>query len=352
MGLVYRAEDSILSRPVALKFLTGGLSGNAQALERLKREARAAAGLNHPNICVVHEIGEDQGRPFIVMELLEGQTLKQQIGANPLRTDEVLDWATQIVDGLEAAHRPGIVHRDLKPANIFITARRQVKILDFGLAKIAASARVAAAGTPTSASTEEYLTTPGVAIGTVPYMSPEQACGGELDARTDLFSFGAVLYEMATGKQAFPGETAALIQDAILHRTPPPASSVQGRVPPELDTIIGKALEKDRDLRYQSAADLLADLQTAEAGPDDGSTASVAHDRRREERRQECRRQAKRAAAVGCRGSIDSAARNRGVGVVAHFETGRATASAPGCRSGTRGIFAASRFGFDEPCHR
>src|ERR1700683_353941 len=245
MGVVYQAEDLVLSRPVALKFLSAGQSGTTQALERLKREARAAAALNHPNICVVYETGSHQGQPFIVMELLEGQTLKRRMGSGPLETDELLDWAVQIASGLDAAHQMGIVHRDIKPANIFITTRGQVKILDFGLAQVVAPLSAAALTT--------RLPAPGMAVGTLPYMSPEQACADVLDARTDLFGFGAVLYEMATGKPAFTGATSALIHEAILARTPPPASTVNARIPPDLDRIIGKALEKDRNLRYQHA---------------------------------------------------------------------------------------------------
>jgi len=223
---------------------------------------------------VVHEIGEHQGQPFIAMEFLEGQTLKHRIDGRPLRTDELLEWAVQIADGLEAAHHTGIVHRDIKPANIFITTRGHPKILDFGLAKFAPLGR--AADRRTSRPTGEHLTTPGVAVGTVPYMSPEQARGAELDARTDLFSYGAVLYEMATGKQAFTGATTAMIHEAILGRAPSPPSSVNARIPQELDRIIGKALEKDRDLRYQRAADMRSDLKRMQRDTEAGRRETVA----------------------------------------------------------------------------
>jgi serine/threonine protein kinase/tetratricopeptide (TPR) repeat protein len=255
MGVVYRAEDTVLGRAVALKFLPEA-SATASG-ERLMREARAAASLSHPNICVVYETGEHLGRPFIVMELLEGHTLAQRIAAGPVAEKELVYWAIQMASALEAAHEQGIIHRDIKPANIFITSRGQAKILDFGLAKTARPPKPAGSA---DAKTLIPLTTPGHIIGTVPYMSPEQACGDELDTRTDIFSLGAVLYEMATGKQAFGGGTTAQIHKAVLSRTPPPIRSIATEISPELERVISKAMEKDRDQRYRHAAYLAAEL--------------------------------------------------------------------------------------------
>src|SRR4051794_15049103 len=275
MGVVYEAEDINLGRHVALKFLSKEFQGEPQALERFLREARAASALNHRNICTIHEIGNENGEQFMAMELLEGKSLDQQIGGQPVKVATLVKYGIQIADALDAAHSRGIVHRDIKPANIFVTDKGQVKMLDFGLAKHMEHRSLMETAAVGGAISPQNLTSPGSTVGTIAYMSPEQARGEDLDTRSDLFSFGTVLYEMATGKQPFAGSTSAVIFEAILNRIPPSPLLHNPDIPQELERIIQKALEKDREIRCQSAAEIGSDLRRLLRDSSSGKVAAA-----------------------------------------------------------------------------